>query len=235
MRFKIVSIFIFVLMFHFCVQGKAKDYEDFLQRSEEQSFNLKTPVPTDDMIKKILEMKTKVESYRETDISKVIEKADFTKADKNKQQFNLGSKSIWLFVSSSMPDATIRNYVADIARYNLPINVVIRGLVQADMRTSVTWIHSHLKKKRCSDIKKCKWHKVSFNINPMPFRYFHINRVPALAMGDKMLVAEALKETSKQKMVVYGDASIEALLEKLSEKEPEAKALLGQFGGFYNE
>lgn len=137
---------------------------------------------------------------------------------------------IYLFVSSSMPMSTIRNYVASMARLNDPnATIVMRGFVDGMTKVGPTIAFtSRALKQNTSCENQCNMYKVNFIIDPLLFRRYAINRVPAVvfATGVKPSFPEDSDGAENTKVsahhVVFGDASLEYILEKIRQETSSA-------------
>jgi len=116
----------------------------------------------------------------------------------------------YLFISSSMPITTLRNYVHDISELNDPdISIVMRGFIGGMKKAGQTQqFMADIIKKEKNCITNCKAFSVNTIIDPILFTKFKINNVPALVHVE-----------GEQFNVIYGDASFEYLSSKASEKK----------------
>ncbi len=130
------------------------------------------------------------------------------------------NERIYLFLSSSMPDETIHNYLLDIERIGEPRLVpVMRGLVKgfSDMKASAQYFSRILKEDPgCRDDprnrdKICKRFKTGILFQPPLFEKYGIERVPTLVYdnGDRVIL-------------IRGDASLAYLLERINREVKEA-------------
>lgn len=143
------------------------------------------------------------------------------------------SERIYLFVSSSMPLVTLRNYAADLARLADPnITMVMRGFVggmkyaQPTLRLVSDII---VKNPGCKATQqRCDAHKVNINVDPLLYRRYQISRVPALVYVPSFHEtepggSEGLGEASPY-YVLYGDASLAYGIERI-QKEVKSHSL----------
>lgn len=124
------------------------------------------------------------------------------------------SDRIYLFVSSSVPLTTLRNYVADMARLNNSRFVmVLRGFVDGAKRIGPT-------SSFIADVLKADPHcelgpggecarELPFIVDPTLFRQAGIEKVPAIAFAPDGNV-------NGRSLIVYGDASLGYGLELLA-------------------
>ncbi len=122
-------------------------------------------------------------------------------------------EKLYLFLSSSMPDETVHNYLRAIVQTSSSeIFPVMKGMVKgmADKKANLKYFSRILKNDLdCNDQREiqgvCSRFKVPIKMNPMLFKRFEINRVPTL-------VYTSANET----VVIHGDASLVYLLEKIN-------------------
>jgi len=95
---------------------------------------------------------------------------------------------IYVFVSSSMPAEVIRRYVAESEKIDGKVYFVLRGGVEGltYIRPTVKWIAEMLKKDKNCDLRSflegegCDMYEREFWIQPLLFRQFKIDKVPAV-------------------------------------------------------
>jgi len=128
-----------------------------------------------------------------------------------------GGQRLYLFVSSSMPMATLRSYAATISRAEASgITMVMRGFVggMKKIRPTMEFIGAVLKKNPACDFtkEKCDSFQVNIQVDPELFQKLQIREVPALAYlpGNESETAQA------DAMIVYGDTGLDYLLEKIN-------------------
>lgn len=143
------------------------------------------------------------------------------------------SERIYLFVSSSMPLVTLRNYAADLAKLKDPnITMVMRGFVggmkyaQPTLRLVSDII---VKNPGCKATQqRCDAHKVNINVDPLLYRRYQIRQVPALVYVPSFHETEpggsdGLGEASPY-YVLYGDASLAYGIERI-QREAKSRSL----------
>ena len=128
---------------------------------------------------------------------------------------------IYIFISSSVPTATLRSYARDIDRIGDPrITMVMRGMVggMGKMRPTMEFISKIiLKNPDCAE-PGCKTLRSSVIIDPLLFRLYRPERVPAivyvhglsaidpdLSEGDS---ANGVLVSDSQWLMTYGDNSL---------------------------
>jgi len=138
---------------------------------------------------------------------------------------------VYVFISSSVPLDTLRNYARAIDRLGYDnIFMVMRGFVggMKYIRPTIDFISSILKKDSSCDFasgEQCEVFSAAVNIDPLLFRAYNISEVPAIVYARGVSVSDsALSEgladnaTYKDAYVVYGDVSIEYAVKKIKEE-----------------
>lgn len=118
-----------------------------------------------------------------------------------------------VFASFSMPPDELKQRVQDAAALNIP--VVIRGMVNGDMRATANAVAGLVKENNTGGVQ----------INPTTFRKYNITAVPVLivACGNQGDKVDRLQ----------GDVTLHQALERVAEEgdcAPTAKSLLGEGG-----
>jgi type-F conjugative transfer system pilin assembly protein TrbC len=136
-----------------------------------------------------------------------------------------GAEQLYLFVSSSMPLNTLRNYAAMIDRARAgEIIMVLRGFVggMKKIRPTMEFIGDILKKDPSCDLakEKCDSYQVHIQVDPQLFQRYGIEEVPALAY----LPSNVDKSEGKQAepVIIYGDAGLDYLLERINQEAKNA-------------
>lgn len=126
---------------------------------------------------------------------------------------------VYLFISSSVPLTTIRNYAAmiDHARTGQVI-MVLRGFVggMKKIRPTMEFIGNILKKDPACDFpkEKCDSYQVNIQVDPQLFQRFGIEDVPDLAY---LPISESdSEEKQAEAIIINGDASLDYLLEQIN-------------------
>ena len=155
-------------------------------------------------------------------------------------------ENIYLFISSSIPLNTLRTYVRDLDTLNEPnFVVVLRGFVDGmeKIRPTLGFIESLLVKDstcRLSDGKQCDVYQANIQIDPLAFRKFNIQQVPALAYAKKINSIDAQDAGSSDEpeaVVVYGDLSLDYALDQIysETKNPQIKKAVQKIRGDFYE
>lgn len=129
---------------------------------------------------------------------------------------------LYLFISSSVPLVTLRNYARAID--GLPGAVmVLRGFVQGADRLKPTMRlvrKIRLKDKECEG-DDCKLRDTAVVVDPVLFRRYKIKRVPALVAAEGVQSPGTCSEGNPDVVnvgasgVIYGDAGVQGLLARL--------------------
>jgi len=135
------------------------------------------------------------------------------------------AEQLYLFVSSSVPLNTLRNYAAMIDRVRAgEIIMVLRGFVggMKKIRPTMEFIGEVIKKDPACDLakEKCDSYQVNIQVDPQLFQRFAIEEVPALAY----LPSNVDKAEGKQAdpIIINGDASLDYLLERINQEAKNA-------------
>ena len=130
---------------------------------------------------------------------------------------------IYIFVSSSVPKDTLRNYARDLDRLGQPrMSIVMRGFVggMTKVRPTLEFLRGVLFKDENCDSDKCDVCRAPVLIDPLLFRRYGIEVVPAVvyAKGARVTdstVSEGVKEGAEtgDYYVLYGDAALDGALE----------------------
>lgn len=150
------------------------------------------------------------------------------------------TERVYVFVSSSMPLPTLRNYAASVARLHDPrITLVMRGFVggMAKIRPTIDFVGSVLKEDPDCDPSggDCRMRPASLIVDPLLFRRYGIEKVPAVvyAQGVKsedpgLSEGDAQNAELTESFTVYGDASLEYILELIGREtgSPSLKGLV---------
>ena len=143
---------------------------------------------------------------------------------------------IYIFISSAMSLQTVRNFTASVARLSDPnVTLVMRGFVEgmSKIQPTIRFIASVLQRDAsCNPADgECEMLPASLAVDPLLFRRYGIDRVPAVVYvrgvkaEDAALSEGDSKNTSiAENHTVYGDASLEYLLEQI-QRETESRTL----------
>ena len=91
-------------------------------------------------------------------------------------------EKIYIFVSSSIPEDTLRNFVRASGLIHGKVYFVLKGGVKGltYIRPTVKWIIGLIKKDPDCDLLKeeCELYRAEFLIDPLLFKQYHIESVP---------------------------------------------------------
>lgn len=131
---------------------------------------------------------------------------------------------IYIFISSSMPEMTIRNYIRDASKIGNNIYLILRGGIGGikQIMPTVVWANSLLKKNSLCE-SQCEMYGVKILIDPFLFRKYGITKVPAVVYVKGVQNPEGLSEgLNSVKInnfwVSYGDVSLDYHLKLIEEK-----------------
>lgn len=140
------------------------------------------------------------------------------------------TEKVYLFLSSSIPDETVHNYLVDIARAGDPgLTPVMRGMVNglADKKANTKYFSRILKEDLdCLDDfrhqKICKRFKTEILFQPPLFTQYGIERVPAL-----------IYDNGGKVIMIQGDAGLDYLLERINReaKQDSLESLITKIRG----
>jgi conjugal transfer pilus assembly protein TrbC len=148
------------------------------------------------------------------------------------------TERIYIFISSSVPLQTLRNYASTLDSLGDPnIVMVMRGFVDGMeyIRPTINFIRDILRKDLSCDMtkQKCDTYRADFQIDPLLFRRYQMDKVPAVVYATGINVvdvqmSEGLENNTKVSnyYVLYGDASLEYVLDTIR-KETKSKSIEG--------
>ncbi len=133
---------------------------------------------------------------------------------------------IYIFVSSSVPKNTLRNYARVLDDLRQPrISMVMRGFVggMTKVRPTLEFLRRVLFKDENCYADKCEVYRAPILIDPLLFRRYGIEDVPAVvyAKGVRVMdstVSEGVKEGAEtgDYKVLYGDTALDGALELIN-------------------
>ncbi|MEJ2068527.1 MAG: type-F conjugative transfer system pilin assembly protein TrbC, partial [Deltaproteobacteria bacterium] len=137
---------------------------------------------------------------------------------------------IYLFISSSMPVSTLRNYAADIDRLKDPrITLVLKGFVGGMhyIKPTIEFIEKILVKNPTCDLSggECSLFHVQVNVDPLLYSRYGIQSVPAILYvrglhSSDPEESEGIRENASisDAYLVSGDVSLEYALDLIQKK-----------------
>ena len=160
------------------------------------------------------------------------------------------NERIYLFVSSSMPIHTLRNYARDLEKLGDPnIVMVMRGFVGGMKRVKPTldFVREVITEDTGCDIHKtgCKAYRVNIKIDPLLFRRYGITRVTAAVYAPDVQITDSTLSEGMEGNVkttdhyaLHGDASLDYILDifrKESGRRSIEPLLESLKGGIYRQ
>ena len=169
------------------------------------------------------------EAFREKQMTvkaQVLGSSGLNNTSEEEQGPKLAGNQLVMFVSSSMPLTTLRNYARDLSKVGGVM--VMRGSVGgiSKMNETISLTRNVLVANPTCEGAKCKMWGTEMLIDPMLFRLYGISKVPALIYQPDMHIqsyCDGLEKATKASAVVYGDASVHTLLERMNMISPDAK------------
>lgn len=158
--------------------------------------------------------------------SQVYKTAGIDENSESEKGPELVSDQVVLFVSSSMPIQTLRNYARDLAKVNGVM--VLRGSVGGISKIGATMklTHDALRADPSCEGANCKMWGTQMLIDPVIFRVYGINQVPAMIYQPNMHIqsyCDGLENINRASSVIYGDASLRGMLNRLDQLTPDPK------------
>ena len=158
--------------------------------------------------------------------AQVLGSSGLNNTSEEEQGPKLAGNQLVMFVSSSMPLTTLRNYARDLSKVGGVM--VMRGTVGgiSKMNETISLTRNVLVANPTCEGAKCKMWGTEMLIDPMLFRLYGISKVPALIYQPDMHIqsyCDGLEKATKASAVVYGDASVHTLLERMNMISPDAK------------
>lgn len=187
------------------------------------------------------------------DVFHQVKKPDDKDGKLNNAMGLLESERLYIFVSSSIPESTLKSYVRDVDRVKDPnIAIVFRGFVggMEDMESAVEYLKWLIvKDPKCLTEKEqnCDGFHAGIQIDPLLFERFGIESVPAFVFLQNVKVDDdefslALKDnlkTDPEAIIIRGDIPLRHALERFDKESgnPRIKDVLKMIGGdgFYGK
>lgn len=158
--------------------------------------------------------------------NEVLASAGISQEEKKEDGPKLAGNQLVMFVSSSMPLITLRQYAKDLSKVGGVM--VVRGTVGgiSKMVDTITLTRNILSVDPTCEGANCKMWGTEMLIDPMLYRVYDIKKVPALIYQPDMNISsycDGLEKVNKASVVIYGDASVRALLERMNVIAPDEK------------
>jgi len=146
------------------------------------------------------------------------------------REFLNKDERIYIFVSSSIPKTTLKNYARSIDKLREPnIQMVLRGCIGgcAKLMPTAHFVQDVIAPSKDEELA------VEFIIDPMLYRHYKITKVPAIVFAWGVSAAdiessEGMPENLKgspNAYVIYGDVSLDYALEKIHAKTSNPRIL----------
>lgn len=117
----------------------------------------------------------------------------------------------FLFISFSMPETLIKQYLIESKRYHIPL--IMRGLIHNSMKETQEKLFSLMHSDNEKNING------GIQIHPISFKKFSIHAVPALVVArDSAFCSEKQSCVPPDFDIVYGNISLIASLSKIAEE-----------------
>ena len=120
------------------------------------------------------------------------------------------NERIYIFISSSIPRETLRNYVRDVARLKDPnVKLVMRGLIGGVkyIKPTMRFVSGILLKDPACDPEKsrCERYAAGVNVDPLLFRRYGIEEVPAIVYARNVTVLDAEMSEGMERNMTTGE------------------------------
>lgn len=155
---------------------------------------------------------------------------------------------IYIFISSSVPRATLRNYVQAVSQLKDPnIRIVMRGFIGGvkHIKPTISFLKDILlEDPGCNPLKEmCRTFGAQVMVDPILFARYDVRKVPAIVyspsvsvLDDRMSEGLDSNITVSQHYMLYGDVNLEYAVEQFLKETPGGglKALRSAFRqGYY--
>lgn len=197
------------------------------ERLAKEAYNYTQTEEYKKQVEKYKEQITDMLSPNQSGISDLMEK-HYPEFTKKKNNLLTDDERVYVFVSSSVPEQTLRAYASDLQKLGKNAFMVLRGAIGGLKYLSPTakWALSVLKKNPYCE-GKCETFATKIVIDPFLFRKYGINEVPAIVYAKGIQNTEGLSEgliTDKNfYLVSYGDVALSYHLKMMYEKTNNQK------------
>ena len=165
-------------------------------------------------------------------------KEKYLKVLKNNKPFDMmGGHRLFLVISSSIPFKTLRRYVYQIVDNNLPVQMILRGLLPGSdngryFMPTIKYIEALIKYKG-----KSGYYNIHVDIDPLIPSKYNIKVVPALVY-DADYNPQTFTTIGDKAYVVYGNVDLQYALKQIENKTHSEyiKEVLNKFNAnsFFN-
>lgn len=138
---------------------------------------------------------------------------------------------VYLFVSSSVPLATLRTYAAMLDRTNDPnLVMVLRGLVggMKEIRPTLEFVSRIINRDPACDMAsgKCPVFDVNLQVDPRLFSRYGVNEVPTVVFAAGVPTDPLEEQPPQSFWAMSGDAGLDWQLERIN-REAKSESLAG--------
>jgi conjugal transfer pilus assembly protein TrbC len=151
--------------------------------------------------------------------------------EESRNSFLLSDERLYVFISFSVPLSILRTYASELDKLeDSGISMVMRGFVHGmkHFEPTLELVRSILVKDSSCDLsaEKCEVYDAAVSIDPVAFRKYGVERVPAIAYVrgvslEDVAMSEGEPENlkgSQDAYIVYGDVSVERALETIAQE-----------------
>jgi len=189
--------------------------------------------------KEMARIKENLSNAGEKEDNKVI----YSDANKTREPALRRESYLYIFVSSSMPQNTIRAYAQDAALLREQnIIIVLKGMTgkPSGIKETAKYVKNIIRKDPGCE-RKCAVYKVRFAIDPRLFEKYKITEVPVFVYDRDVKTmksgvgGEIDNKTGSEYLKLEGDVSVQYALEmfRRETKENELDKLIGKISGEY--
>lgn len=178
-------------------------------KSNKQVKDIKTIISSKEFKKRVTDYQDSANALLNSDVKQL--------EDKEKETLSNMGDRVLLFVSSSMPIDTLRNYAKDLNKINGIM--VFRGFIGGVNRVIPTqnFIKKIITKNTKCDTISCDSINLNVAFDPNRFLSYGIKKVPALVYENNVNMAANCDDHQlpKPENIIYGDASLKGMLIEL--------------------
>lgn len=206
-----------------------QDVEDFLPREAYSEF------------KENIEQQERIETYQANIWEHIEERSLFSDSgfkvdrgmvenfvDSNRPESDYEEKYLYLFLSSSIPEATLRNYILALDD-NPHVAMILRGPIDSKDAKTIMPTLKWISKQTCGsedflEVNEKDCRNVVIDINPALFQKFDVSQVPALVYYPKPEKLEFCEEqtlSQEDYLKAYGDAKLTYMLDQFQISRPD--------------
>jgi len=266
-RFRAISSSLLLLAYStlaFAGDFNASHVDDVLEKAKEYERNIELPDVANSEAQQAAEqaansfysqeyqkkIQAEIERLKSEEFGAVLDGFEDPTQGDSKDTVLTSNERLYIFISSSVPLSTLRTYAFELHKLNEPnVSMVMRGFVDGmkHFEPTLGLVRSILVTDSDCDLstEKCEVYSAPISIDPLVFREFGIQRVPAIAYvrGSRSEDAAATNEDPdnprgpEDTYIVYGDVSLERAIETIA-KETKSDGLDGLLrklrNGFYS-